>query len=89
MAEKEKTMAETALIDFLANLPTHGLLIVFLVVLWRENQSLRKRLDDIYDSTKSNTALLLGQNNEIDSIKTHVTGQTPARGFEPPKFSDS
>lgn len=82
-------MSETAIAEFLANLPMNGILLFFLVVLWRDNMSLRKRLDDIYANTKSNTAILLGQNNEIESIKTHVTGQTPPRGIQPPKFSDS
>jgi len=82
-------MTETALAEFLAGLPTHALLIFFLIVVWRDNVNLRKRLDDIYQNTKSNTAILLGQNNEIEAIKTHVTGQTPPRGIQPPKFSDS
>lgn len=82
-------MSETAIAEFLANLPMNGILLFFLVVLWRDNMSLRKRLDDIYANTKSNTAILLGQNNEIENIKTHVTGQTPPRGNPPIKFSDS
>lgn len=82
-------MDNPALVEFLASLPTQGLLLFFLVVLWRDNQSLRKRLDDIYQNTKSNTALLLGQNNEIERIKTHVTGETPPRGMDRPKLSDN
>jgi len=82
-------MTETALAEFLSDLPTVSLLLFFLIVLWRDNQELRKKLDQIYLNTKGNTALLLGQNDEIDTIKTHVTGDTPARGNPPVKFSDS
>lgn len=81
-------MSETAIAEFLANLPMNGILLFFLVVVWRDNQSLRKRLDDIYANTRSNTKLLLGQNNEIESIKTHVTGQTPPRGSQPMDFQE-
>lgn len=82
-------MDNPALVEFLASLPTQGLLLFFLVILWRDNQTLRKRLDDVYQNTKSNTAILLNQNNEIESIKTQVTGQTPPRGIERPKLSDN
>lgn len=82
-------MTETALIEFLAALPLHGLLLIGIVVLWRDNKQLRDKLEQVRQQNASNTALLLGQNGEIEAIKTHVTGMTPPRGIEPPKFSDS
>jgi len=82
-------MDNIALVEFLASLPLHGLLLVGIVVLYRDNQKLREKLEQVRQQSASNTALLLGQNSEIESIKTHVTGQTPPRGIEPPKFSDS
>lgn len=82
-------MSETALIEFLTALPLHGLLLIGIVVLWRDNQKLREKLEQVRQQSASNTALLLGQNTEIESIKTHVTGMTPPRGIERPKLSDN
>lgn len=77
------------LVELLSALPLHVILLVGIVVLWRDNKQLREKLEQVRLQSASNTALLLGQNTEIESIKTHVTGQTPPRGNSPIKFSDS
>jgi len=76
-------MSETALVEFLTALPLHGLLLIGIVVLWRDNQKLRDKLEQVRQVSAGNTALLLDQNNEIESIKTHVTGMTPPKPVPP------
>jgi hypothetical protein len=76
-------MSETALIEFLTALPLHGLLLIGIVVLWRDNKQLREKLEQVRQVSAGNTALLLDQNNEIESIKTHVTGRTPPKPVPP------
>lgn len=81
-------MDEISIVQFLTDLPIQGLLLFGIVVLWRDNKALRDKLEQVRQQSAGNTALLLKQNNEIDTIKTHVTGQTPPKGIERPKFSD-
>lgn len=80
---------DTALIQFLEGLSLHGLLIVAIIYLVIENRRLNAKIDTLYMQSKANGAVLQDQNREIESIKAHVTGDTPPRGMEPPKFSDS
>ena len=80
---------DTALIEFLSTLPLHGLLLIGIVVLWRDNKQLREKLERVRQTTAGNTALLLDQNNELSAIKTQVAGMTTPRGSAPVKFSDS
>jgi len=75
-------LSETALIEFLTALPLHGILLIGIVVLWRDNQKLREKLEQVRQTSAGNTALLLGQNAEIDSIKAHITGNTPPGGSQ-------
>lgn len=82
-------MTDAAIIEFLAALPLHGLLLVGIVVLYRDNQKLRDQLEKVRQVSAGNTALLLDQNNELSSIKAQVEGMTPPRGNPPVKFSDS
>lgn len=77
------------IVELLSVLPLHVILLIGIVVLWRDNKELRAKLEQVRQQSASNTALLLGQNHEIEQIKTKVTGQTPPRGNPPVKFSDS
>lgn len=81
--------AELALIQFLVDLPMTGLLLIGIVVLWRDNQALRKELREARSVSAGNTALLLDQNTTLDKIEHHVSGNTPSVGTKPVKFSDS
>ena len=74
---------DTELIQFITSLPLHGLLLIGIAVLWRDNKQLRDRLEDVRQTSAGNTALLLDQNTEINAIKAHVTGSTP-----PPRRAD-
>lgn len=80
---------DQALIEFLEGLSLHGLLIVAIVYLVIENRRLNAKIDILHEQSKANGRVLQDQNHEIETIKTHVTGMTPPRGIEPPKFSDS
>lgn len=80
---------DQALIEFLEGLSLHGLLIVAIVYLVIENRRLNAKIDILHEQSKANGRVLQDQNSEIEAIKTHVTGMTPPRGIEPPKFSDS
>lgn len=80
---------DTALIEFLASLPLHGLLLIGIVVLWRDNKELRDKLEKVRQVSSGNTALLLDQNNELSSIKAQVEGMTSPKNIPPVKFSDS
>jgi hypothetical protein len=77
------TEQERAIIEFVLSLPLHGILLIGIIVLWRDNKQLREKLEQVRQVSAGNTALLLNQNNEIESIKTHVTGLTPAKGIAP------
>ena len=80
---------DKALIEFLAALPTHALLIVAVVYLVSENRRLNAKIDQLHEQSKANGRVLQEQNREIETIKTHVTGETPPRGMPRPKLSDN
>lgn len=76
-------MTETVLIEFLASLPLHGILLVAIVVLYRENQKLREQIEQVRQTSAGNTALLLDQNNALNTITTHIAGSTPTKAIKP------
>lgn len=76
-------MTEQALIEFVSSLPLHGLLLIAIVVLWRDNQKLREQIEKVRQVSSGNTSLLLGQNDTLNAIQTHIAGSTPAKGIAP------
>ena len=80
---------DQAFLEFLAAAPLQVLLLAAIVVLWRENRRLNDKMDELYRQSRSNGAVLQDQNKDLEKITTHITGQTPPRGFQPPKLSDN
>lgn len=76
-------MTEQVLIEFVSSLPLHGLLLIAVVVLWRDNQKLREQIEKVRQVSAGNTSILLGQNEALNTIKAHVVGSTPAKSIEP------
>lgn len=77
------------IILWLTELPLQGLLLVGIVVLWRDNKALREQLERVRQTSAGNTALLLDQNEDLFNIKVQMRGMTPSKGVPPVKFSDS
>lgn len=76
-------MENITLINWVASLPLHGLLLIAIIVLWRDNQKLRDQLEVVRLTSAGNTALLLGQGDSIDHIKTQIIGFAPQRKIDP------
>ena len=70
-------------IEFLSSLPLHGLLLMGIIVLYRDNQKLREKLEAVRQVSSGNTALLLQQNDELNAIKQTVNGNTPNKNISP------
>lgn len=62
------------LITVLNSLPLHVVLMIGIIVLWRDNQALRKQLDTVRQITSSVHAMTLKQNAEIADIKAQTNG---------------
>ena len=89
IGQEWRNKVDQVLVEFLASLPLHGLLIVAIVVLWSENRRLMAKLDQMHEQSKANGAVLQDQNKDLAIITTHITGNTPPRGLDMPHFSDS
>ena len=76
-------MGDQVFIEFLTQLPLHGLLLVAVVVLYRDNQQLRKQIETVRQVSSGNTAILLNQNEALNTIQAQVTGLTPPKGIKP------
>lgn len=76
-------MSDATLINWIASLPLHGLLLIAIIVLWRDNQKLREQLEVVRKTSAGNTSLLLGQGDSIEHIKSQIIGFTPQRTIEP------
>lgn len=76
-------MGDTAIVEFLTQLPLHGLLIIAVGILWRDNQALRKQIETVRRVSAGNTAILLSQNDTLNEITTHIAGTTPPKGIKP------
>lgn len=63
---------ETLILELLTSGGTHGLLVVALIVLWRENRRLVDRMEKLQAVTASVHALTLLQNKEIEAIKAQT-----------------
>lgn len=79
----DQILENPAIVAIISDLPTVVMLTIAVIVLWRDNKALRDKLESVRQVSAGNTALLLDQNNELDKIKTHVTGQTPPQGIYP------
>lgn len=55
------------LINVLNQLPLHVVLMIGIIVLWRDNKELRKRLDEVKTMT-------LHQNDQLAQIKAQTNG---------------
>jgi hypothetical protein len=62
------------LISVLNQLPLHVVLMIGIMVLWRDNQTLRKQIDEARQVTNSIHAMTLAQNTEISQIKAQTNG---------------
>jgi len=48
--------------------------MIGIIVLWRDNQALRKQIDEARQVTNSIHAMTLAQNTEISAIKAQTNG---------------
>jgi len=55
------------LITILNSLPLHVVLMIGIIVLWRDNKELRKKLDEVKTMT-------LRQNDQLEQIKIQTNG---------------
>lgn len=63
---------DVALVEILKALPLHVVLMIGIIVLWRDNQALRKQLDGVRQIASSVHAMTLAQNTEIADIKAQT-----------------
>lgn len=63
---------ETLVLDLLANGGTHGLLIVAIIVLWRENRRLTEKLEQVRQVAASTHAMTLQQNATLSKIESQT-----------------
>jgi len=61
-------------ISILNSLPLHTVLMIGIIVLWRDNQALRKQVDAVRQIASSVHAMTLAQNSEISQIKAQTNG---------------
>jgi len=64
------------IIGLLNQLPLHTILMIGIIVLWRENRRLIAKLESVVEKQTLHTAMLADQNTEI----SHIKAQTSAAG---------
>jgi len=65
-------MDVVTLVKSLGELPLHAILLIAIVVLWRENQSLHAKVDQLKLGQDVAQAVLIDQNSELSAIKTQT-----------------
>lgn len=63
---------ENLILELLASGGTHGLLIVGIIVLWRENRRLTDKLDHVRQVAASTHAMTLEQNHVLEKIEAQT-----------------
>lgn len=63
---------ENVILELLASGGTHGLLIVAVIVLWRENRRLMDKLESIRQVAASTHAMTLDQNRVLEKIESQT-----------------
>jgi len=58
----------------LNQLPLHTILMIGIIVLWRENRRLIAKLEGVVEKQTLHTAMLDSQNVEISQIKAQTNG---------------
>lgn len=71
-------MTDQFVLTLLAEGGTTAILLAGVIALWRDNQALRAELREARSVSAGNTALLLDQNDKLETIHTHVQGEPPA-----------
>lgn len=71
---------DAALVDLLLSGGAHGILVVIVVVLYRENRELKKELRENSIVTRSTQALVAAQSDTIKAVRQHQRGETPDKG---------
>lgn len=66
-------------IQVLNSLPLHVILMIGIIVLWRDNKELRSKLENVRQVAASTHALTLQQNTEIAAIKAQTCGEVNQR----------
>ena len=65
---------DAALIEIIKSLPLHAILMIGIIVLWRENRRLIAKLEGVVEKQTLHTAMLDSQNVEISQIKAQTNG---------------
>lgn len=73
------------IIALLNGLPLHVILMIGIIVLWRENRALNKALIDIKTGQVIHAEMLESQNVELRQIKAQTNGLTQLSRHTPPK----
>lgn len=68
---------ETLILDLIANGSTHGLLIVAIIVLWRENRRLQAKLESVREVVASTHALTVRNADNIASVQKVIGDEWP------------
>lgn len=61
-------MMDPAIVDFLSNIPLQAILLVAIIVLWRENRKLTTKLEEVRQSVASLHGIVLSQNAQIHDL---------------------
>jgi hypothetical protein len=69
----------------LDGLPLHALLLIAVVVLWRDNKALRDKLDSLNQKADDNANQMLHQTTVIGQIAQQQTNPTTTRQYPPQK----
>jgi hypothetical protein len=64
------------LISILNQLPLHTVLMIGIIVLWRDNQALRQELKEAREVMDDVQTMTIAQNTEISQIKAQTNGLT-------------
>ena len=65
---------DAALVEVIKSLPLHAILMIGIIVLWRENRRLIAKLEGIVEKQEMQTDMLTSQNIEISQIKAQTNG---------------
>ena len=65
---------DAVLIEVIKNLPLHAILMIGIIVLWRENRRLIAKLEGVAEKQVLHTNMLQLQNTEISQIRAQTNG---------------
>jgi hypothetical protein len=61
-------MIDPAILDLISGLPLHSLMLIAIIVLWRENRRLTAKIEDVRQVAASAHGLILNQSAQIHDL---------------------